>query len=397
MSSFLIYILRRRMEYKINQKNQIRYRNDVALGIYNLQYSENILLMKDENENEVWQLSFSEQIQQCEQILGNFNSISEQIKVILTSGRTLVYSTMGTLLFDSYTFTSDLNYYLEELKGTIKFSQNVLPGLYHITCDVEGFQQQYELFDSRGMCIFVGNEKKIEFKILVLENEVLQIKTRDAIDVLNVKINSLSEEAVIHVIGDSTLANQDLPLWSWPQLLQAKLNVPVINLAISARSTKSFTAEGRHKYLFKNMNAGDILIIGFGHNDEKTTYFGTGLEEFIENINEFICECKIRQVTPIVVTPIARRNFVDGKLVETHEPYLSALKNNFSNILIDNNQYTTDLINQLGEEGSKQIFIHSDLMKVYDNTHTSHYGANLICDYFIENMKNKSIIIHSIS
>ncbi len=52
-------------------------------------------------------------------------------------------------------------------------------------------------------------------------------------------------------------------------------------------------------------------------------------------------------------------------------------------MLIDNNQFTMELVEELGEDQSKQIYVHSNLMKIYDNTHTSYYGANAICDYFI--------------
>lgn len=371
------------MKYQFNKKNEIRFQNNVANGLYYLTVEEKKIMFEHENGDVLWVKTFDNEIIECTQRLGNFSTLAELIELFFIDHSTLVYSTQGTLLYDSNNQGCYYDNYLEESTARTVKSVDVKPGLYNIHCHVAGFDSQYEIFDTRGMCVYAGVDAQPSFKLLVLENELLQVKTRDGIEISNIEITEHQHEPVIHVIGDSTLTNQVLPFWGWAQLLQAKLNKPVINYAIAARSTKSFVDEGRHNQLFKNMKEGDSLVIGFGHNDEKDNFFGTTVEQFIANIEHFVDECQMRSIRPIVVTPIARRNYIDGKLVETHEPYLSALKEKFSDILIDNNQFTMELVQELGEEQSKQIYVHSDLMKIYDNTHTSYYGANAICDYFI--------------
>ena len=81
----------------------------------------------------------------------------------------------------------------------------------------------------------------------------------------------------IYVVGDSTFSSFSDPYY-YPRYgigtkLQDYLNpkkVEVINLAMSGRSSKSFLTEANYKTLVQNIKKGDYLVIGFGHNDEKT-------------------------------------------------------------------------------------------------------------------------------
>jgi lysophospholipase L1-like esterase len=81
----------------------------------------------------------------------------------------------------------------------------------------------------------------------------------------------------IFVVGDSTLSAFNdpyyYPRYGYGTKIQDYLNADkatVINLAMSGRSSKSFTTEANYETLKKNIKKGDYLIIGFGHNDEKS-------------------------------------------------------------------------------------------------------------------------------
>jgi lysophospholipase L1-like esterase len=82
--------------------------------------------------------------------------------------------------------------------------------------------------------------------------------------------------STLWVVGDSTLSSFDdkyyYPRYGYGTKLGCYLNskVQVNNLALSGRSSLSFTKEENYKELLAGMKAGDFLIIGFGHNDEKT-------------------------------------------------------------------------------------------------------------------------------
>lgn len=136
----------------------------------------------------------------------------------------------------------------------------------------------------------------------------------------------------IYVVGDSTVCsfNDDyyLPRYGYGTQLAEYLNVgseQIVNLALSGRSSKSFIAEDNYTTLKNSIGSGDYLIIGFGHNDEKsaeparfTDPNGTISEESTSkgtslkwNINEYYIKlAKEKGATPILCTPIVRYSSV---------------------------------------------------------------------------------------
>ena len=78
------------------------------------------------------------------------------------------------------------------------------------------------------------------------------------------------------VVGDSTLSSFDdkyyFPRYGYATQLQAYFDdeITVENIALSGRSSKSYTTEEEYQTLLSGMRKGDFLMIGFGHNDEKT-------------------------------------------------------------------------------------------------------------------------------
>lgn len=369
---------------------QIRYMNDPACGIYYLLIDRTRIKVINEQEEYVWSKSFTDEIENVEVSMGNFSTVTELIKLTMIDDSQIVYSTQGTLLYDSR-YKDDVvfdNCY-EENKAPVLKSLDVSPGFYKIELELDKSVSGYQLFDTRGNCIYDGDSHNPVFKILVLDNEVLQIKSYDPIKIESLQVHATEYEKKICVIGDSTLANQMLPYWSWSQMLQAKSGFTVVNFAISGRSTKSFELEGRFKRVWDTVKAGDKLLIGFGHNDQKVNYFGTNIEEYKNNIETIIDCCLKRGVEPIIVTPIARRLFVNDVLKETLEPYLSHLKQYFSKFIIDTNKISKDLILSMSIEESKKIYVHNKQMKIIDNTHTSLYGARSICDNFIIELNKK--------
>ena len=75
--------------------------------------------------------------------------------------------------------------------------------------------------------------------------------------------------STLWVVGDSTLSSFDdkyyYPRYGYGTKLGCYLNsnVQVNNLALSGRSSLSFTKEENYKELLAGMKAGDFLIIGF--------------------------------------------------------------------------------------------------------------------------------------
>jgi lysophospholipase L1-like esterase len=74
-----------------------------------------------------------------------------------------------------------------------------------------------------------------------------------------------------------------------------------------------------------------------------------------------IAEVRERGAYPVLATPVARRNFVDGALVDTHGDYpvaARALATELDLPLLDLTVLTAHLLADLGEERSRELFTH---------------------------------------
>lgn len=89
--------------------------------------------------------------------------------------------------------------------------------------------------------------------------------------------SSKEEKHTVFVVGDSTVC--DFPdettyyrRYGYGTQLDKYLNttnLAINNLALSGRSSKSFISENNYQTLTSSIKAGDFLVVGFGHNDEK--------------------------------------------------------------------------------------------------------------------------------
>ena len=125
----------------------------------------------------------------------------------------------------------------------------------------------------------------------------------------------------LFVVGDSTLSvfNDSTylyPRYGYATQLNKFYDIEIINLALSGRSSKSFTLEENYKILWDNIKENDFLLIGFGHNDEKSDDLirFTDASLPIDNeksfkyslYNNYIKIALEKGVIPILSTPIVR-------------------------------------------------------------------------------------------
>lgn len=195
----------------------------------------------------------------------------------------------------------------------------------------------------------------------------------------------------VYIVGDSTAANKSknkFPETGWGMELQPFFNadVKVDNRALNGRSTKSFLNEKRWESVLTTLKEGDYVLIEFGHNDEKVENpaVGTSLEEFKLNLIKYVQETQAKKAHPILLTPIARRNFKEGVLVDTHKGYPDVVRKLADSLkipLIDMQRKTEVLIRKLGDDPSKKLFLHVDSGHVNypngkkDDTHLNPEGA----------------------
>jgi len=75
------------------------------------------------------------------------------------------------------------------------------------------------------------------------------------------------------------------------------------------------------------LKEGDYVFIQFGHNDEsieKGERYSSP-EDFKKNLIKFVIETQAKKANPVLLTPVARRKFVGGKIQETHGVYPDAV------------------------------------------------------------------------
>ncbi len=172
----------------------------------------------------------------------------------------------------------------------------------------------------------------------------------------------------VYLVGDSTCATKELakqnPERGWGHMFQPLFDasVEVENHAANGRSTKSFRDEGRWAAVYDKLQPGDYVFIQFGHNDQKqndSTRYASS-EQYAENLRRYVCETREKGGIPVLLTPIVRRRFTDGVLVDTHGLYAAAVCRVAAGEcvpLIDAGQLTRAWVSSLGDERSKAYYM----------------------------------------
>jgi lysophospholipase L1-like esterase len=105
-----------------------------------------------------------------------------------------------------------------------------------------------------------------------------------------------------------------------------------VNLGRGGRSSSSYTAEGSWQLALNEMAtpgfAATYVLIQFGHNDQpgKPGRSTDLVTEFPVNIARYVSETRAKGATPVLVTPLARRQFKAGKLDNDLAPWADAIR-----------------------------------------------------------------------
>jgi lysophospholipase L1-like esterase len=115
----------------------------------------------------------------------------------------------------------------------------------------------------------------------------------------------------IVLVGDSTVALEGG--WGPGFCTVMTKNVTCVDLALNGRSTKSFRDEGAWAKALAEK--GDYYLIQFGHNDQKPDEARHTDPEttYADQIRRYIREARAVGGVPVVLSPLARRTFRDGK------------------------------------------------------------------------------------
>lgn len=208
----------------------------------------------------------------------------------------------------------------------------------------------------------------------------------------------------VFLAGDSTISIKEPRVypetgWGMPFVHFFDSTVKIENRAKNGRSTRTFISEGHWDALIKDVQEGDYVFIQFGHNDEspdKVDRYTTPAQYRI-NILRFITETRAKKATPVLLTPVSRRKFKEGRAIETHEVYSKLVREIAEEqkaAFIDLDKKSQELYQEMGEEHSKLLFLQLDsaehpnypLGKI-DNTHFSELGARKIAQIVLAEVK----------
>ena len=245
-------------------------------------------------------------------------------------------------------------------------------------------------------------------------------------------------KTTIFMIGDSTMANKVLtggnPERGWGQMLPGFLSEEIVvdNHAQNGRSSKSFIDGGLWQKVIDKVRPGDYVFIQFGHNDEKPKadrHTDPG-STFDDNLRKFVNETRAKGGKPVLFNSIIRRNFgvaadanavsaavkqddafyanpdakradaaeeavtAEMKLIDTHGAYLESPRNVARELnvpFVDMNKITHDLVEGMGPEASKALFMWVEPNTVpaipkgrEDNTHLNVHGGRVIAGLTID-------------
>lgn len=129
------------------------------------------------------------------------------------------------------------------------------------------------------------------------------------------------------------------------------------NLARGGRSTYNYRAEGSWDIALHEMRDGPYeavyVLVQFGHNDQPgKPGRSTDLEsEYPENLRRYVAEIRAAGATPVLVTPLTRRQFDNGRLLDDLAPWADATRvvaRELDVPLVDLHARSRDLVQGMG-------------------------------------------------
>lgn len=221
-----------------------------------------------------------------------------------------------------------------------------------------------------------------------------------------------SPRPTLWIIGDSTVRNHTKGQVGWGDPIadlfdHAKINVE--NRALGGRSSRTFFTEGLWDKVLAGIKPGDFVLMQFGHNDGGSLHdpkgrasikgIGdqtevvpdpkTGKTETVHTygwyLKRYVTDAKSTGATPIVLSPIPRNIWKDGKVARASNDYGKWAQETAKAEavpFIDLNEIVATHY-----EAAGQPKVAADYFGPTDHTHTTAAGAMLNADCVVEGIR----------
>jgi lysophospholipase L1-like esterase len=219
-----------------------------------------------------------------------------------------------------------------------------------------------------------------------------------------------NSKPTIFCVGDSTVNNSSEGFKGWGNVIGEFFNdkINVVNRARGGRSSRTFYSEGLWQKVFEELKSGDFVLIQFGHNDggaiDKDKFRGSirgigdekqeitgqnGQPETVYSfgwyLRKFIADAKSKNATVILLSPVPRNQWKDGKVKRENESYgkwSREVAEKEKVLFVDLNEITA-----LKYEKEKPEIVLAQYFTPKDNTHTSEAGAKMNAESVVEGLK----------
>jgi lysophospholipase L1-like esterase len=185
--------------------------------------------------------------------------------------------------------------------------------------------------------------------------------------------------------------------WGWGSEIGAFFDparINVYNEGRGGRSSRGYIEEGAWAKVLEQLQAGDFVIIQFGHNDtansanypdratitsggDETVQVGVGdarkvIRSYGAYLKQYAADVKAKGATLIICSPVPRNQWIAGKIKRGFDGYAQwaadAAKAS-GTAFIDLNTIAADRYDALGQEKTREHF--------NDNQHTNKAGARV--------------------
>jgi lysophospholipase L1-like esterase len=203
----------------------------------------------------------------------------------------------------------------------------------------------------------------------------------------------------VFLLGDSTVADQaSEPFGSWGQMLTRffKDGIAVANHAESGETLRASLARRRIDKVVSALNPGDLVLIQFGHNDQKQLFDGSSAP-FTTYKNELKAHVDLVRAAggvPVLVTSVERRRFdAQGNMSTTLNDYAEAVRQTAREVkapMIDLHAMSRQLYQSMGSKASESLFA-APPGKQIDNTHHNAYGAYVLARLVAQGLRETGL------